>query len=269
MKAFDGTPREAMPPMRELVKGCAAEFVAMTLFVFFGCGSASSNVHKTAAGEWDSASVVAISMTFGLLITVLAYGTAHTSGGHINCAVTFALALVGKCHPVRGVTYLVSQLIGSIAGAALLCAATGGSGTPLDRTGGLGANGLQLPSITVGNALVVEVMGTALLVFTVLESAINTKAITSAGTSKMSLAPIPIGLAVFVAHIVLIPVTGCSINPTRSFGPAVVSGYFDDHWIWWVGPLLGAGVASLLWGLFKIIEGPAVEDDPVDTKLHV
>jgi glycerol uptake facilitator-like aquaporin len=149
-----------------------------------------------------------------------------------------------------------------------LCLATGGSGTAIDRTGGLGANGLQLPSITVGNALVVEIMGTALLVFTVLESAVNSKAITS-GTSKMSLAPIPIGLAVFVAHIVLIPVTGCSINPTRSFGPAVVSGYFDDHWIWWVGPLLGATVASLLWGLFKIIEGPAVDAETVDSKVKV
>lgn len=81
VKAFDGTPREAMPSTRELIKGCASEFVAMTLFVFFGCGSASSNVHKTPAGEWDSASVVAIAMVFGLLITVLAYGIAHTSGG--------------------------------------------------------------------------------------------------------------------------------------------------------------------------------------------
>ena len=169
----------------------------------------------------------------------------------------------------RAVTYLVFQLLGSIAGAALLSAATGGSGTALDRTGGLGANGFQSASVTVGNALVVEVMGTALLVFTVLESAVNSKAITS-GATKMSLAPIPIGLAVFVAHIVLIPITGCSINPTRSFGPATISGYWVNHWVWWVGPLLGAGLASALWGLFKIIEG-ANQDarDAVDSKVDM
>ena len=74
MKAFDGTAREAIPATRDLVKGCYAEFLAMLLFVFFGCGSAASNVHKDkVTGEWDSASVVAIAMVFGLLITVLAY----------------------------------------------------------------------------------------------------------------------------------------------------------------------------------------------------
>ena len=76
---------------------------------------------------------------------MLAYSTAHTSGGHINCAVTLALTIVGKCHPVRAVCYLVVQLLGSITGAGLLKATTQGQGLApnLDRTGGLGANGLQ------------------------------------------------------------------------------------------------------------------------------
>ena len=92
------------------------------------------------------------------------------------------------------------------------------------------------------------VMGTALLVYTVLESAVNSKAVTTASDgSKQNLAPIPIGLAVFCAHIVLIPITGCSINPTRSFGPSVVAGNWDNHWVWWVGPLTGALVASFAW----------------------
>ena len=101
-------------------------------------------VSSAGIAEWDSASVTVISLQFGLAITVLAYATAHTSGGHINCAVTFGLTLVGKCHPVRGVVYLVAQLAGSISGAAVLRGATWGkaAGAVLDRTGGLGANGL-------------------------------------------------------------------------------------------------------------------------------
>ena len=252
VKAFDGSEREAMPSARDLFVGSYVEFFAMLLFVFFGCGSAASNVQKTQSGEWDSASVVAIALVFGLLITVLAYGTAHTSGGHINCAVTFALTLVGKCHPVRGACYLISQLLGSITGAALLLAMTNANRSALDRSGALGANGFQNPAVTAGSAFVGEVMGTALLVYTVLESAVNAKAVTTEGESailgnKQNLAPIPIGLAVFCAHIVLIPITGCSINPTRSFGPSVVAGSWDNHWVWWVGPLTGALAASLVW----------------------
>lgn len=225
---------------------------AQLLFVYFGCGAAASNVHKTPNGEWDSASVVAIALVFGLSITVLAYATSHTSGGHINCAVTFALTLTGKCHPVRGLCYLIAQLLGSMAGAGLLAATTSGHSVILDRSGGYGANGLQLPSVGIGNALIAEIMGTALLVYVVLESACNSKAVTTEGQSsvlgnKQNLAPIPIGLAVFVAHIVLIPITGCSINPTRSFGPSVVANSWANHWIWWVGPLLGSLIACVVW----------------------
>ena len=153
--------------------------------------------------------------------------------------------------------YLVAQLAGSVSGAALLKVTTSG-GTGLDKTGGLGSNGLGV-GVSVGNAFVAEVMGTALLCFVVLEAAVNIKAVTTDGESairgnKQNLAPIPIGLAVFMAHVMLIPLTGCSINPTRSFGPALVSGSWDDHWLWWVGPLCGATVAALAWKGMKILD---------------
>ena len=246
---------------------------AQLLFVYFGCGSAASNVHKTAAGEWDSASVVAIALVFGLMITTLAYATAHSSGGHINCAVTFALTLTGKCHPVRGVCYVIAQLMGSVVGAGILAATTSGHTVVLDRSGGYGANGLQLQTIGVGNALVAEIMGTALLVYTVLESAVNAQAITTEGESavlgnKQNLAPIPIGLAVFAAHIVLIPITGCSINPTRSFGPSVVANSWDNHWIWWVGPLLGSLIASIVWLGASAIAGFPAATTPANAKKY-
>jgi len=257
MKHFDGSEREAMPAKMDLARGAVAEFIAMLLFVYFGCGSASSNVHKT-AGEWDSASVTIIALQFGLGITVLAYATAHSSGGHINCAVTAALTLVGSCHPVRGAVYLVAQLLGSVVGALLLDITTSGKQTVLDRSGALGANGFQNAGVTEGNAFLVEVMGTFLLVFVVLETAVNKKAVTTNGDgSQQNLAPIAIGLAVFMAHVICIPITGCSINPTRSFGPALIADFWDDHWIWWAGPLTGAVAAALAWGAIKKLDDKA------------
>jgi hypothetical protein len=161
LRHFDGSERAPRPSNAELVLGAFVEFLAMALFVFFGCGSAASNVKKV-AGEWDPASVCTISLQFGLAITVLAFATAHTSGGHINCAVTLGLTIVGTCHPIRGLVYLIAQLLGSVAGAALLKATTSGSslgGVTLDRTGGLGANGLQNASVGLGNALLVWCSG--------------------------------------------------------------------------------------------------------------
>jgi len=277
MKHFDGSERAEMPSAKSLVVGSLGEFTAMTLFVFFGCGAAASNAHFS-SGEWDSASVTIISLQFGLGITCLAYAFAHTSGAHINCAVTLALTIVGTCHPVRALCYFIAQMFGSALGAALLLAATtegdtvgcrtGVSPCNIDRTGGLGSNGLQNNRVSIGNAVVGELMGTALLVFVVLETAVNTNSVvaTDAGMirgTKQTLAPFPIGLAVFLAHCVLVPITGCSINPTRSFGPALVSDTWKDHWIWWVGPCSGAVVGALHWGLFKLVDNKMAESDKV------
>ena len=262
---FDGSPRAPKPSARDLAVGALSEFIAMTLFVFFGCGAAASNAHFTRNGdlkEWDSASVTVIALQFGLGITVLAYTVAHTSGAHINCAVTLALTIVGTCHPLRAIVYFVAQMLGSVCGASLLHAATAPS---IDRTGGLGANGRQNADVTIANALVAEVMGTFLLVYVVLETAVNVKSVVGNDAkmirgSKLTLAPLPIGLAVFMAHVLCVPITGCSINPTRSFGPSLVANVWDDHWLWWVGPCLGATLASLTWLLLKTIEGRVADE---------
>lgn len=240
MFAFDGTNRPARPELWVVLRGGFAEFWAMLLFVFFGCGAASSNLTK-AGGEWDPAATTVVALQFGFGITVLAFATAHSSGGHINCAVTWCLTLSGKCHPLTGVVYLGCQMLGSTAGAILLSATTSGSHPDLDRTGGVGANGFQHDTVTAGNAVLGEFMGTFLLCFVVLEAAVNTQAVTMEGESgiqgnKQNLAPLAIGLAVFMAHVVLIPITGCSINPTRSFGPSLVANSWDNHWIWYLAP---------------------------------
>merc|ERR1711934_37965 len=189
---IDGTDRAPMPTPKDLIVGGFSEFIATTLFVYFGCGAAASNAHfdNPGDGEWDSSSVTIIAFQFGFGITVLAYAVAHTSGAHINCAVSWALMLVGTCHPVRFVVYFVCQILGSILGAAMLYATF--NNAVGDRTGGLGANGLQnvyvaastvngvtvaahMEKVAIHSAVLGELMGTALLVYVVLETAVNTK----------------------------------------------------------------------------------------------
>jgi len=233
------------------VTACAAEFLAMLLFVVFGCGSAMGIAGSTqdSSGEGGTTSVLPgwvlmVSLVFGLAITSLVYAIGHYSGGHINCAVTFGLVLAGKCSVPQGLANFVAQMFGSVTGALILCAIF-----PLanDQTSSLGANSVGA-SWAWYNALIGEIMGTFLLMFVVLESAVHKMT-----AANRSLAPLAIGLAVFIAHAVLIPIDGCSINPTRSFGPALVAQIrydmakspFEDMWVFWAGPLFGALLAVL------------------------
>lgn len=214
---------------------CAAEFIAMILFVVIGCGSAMG-VAKDAGSAW----ILQVSLTFGLAITSLAYAIGHYSGGHINCAVTLGLVIAGKCTLLQGVGNFVAQMLGSVVGALFL---TMIYPADKDKTGGLGSNSVG-PDFSMVNALVGEVFMTFLLVYVVLETATN-----PATSDNRQLACVAIGFAVFLAHTVLIPIDGCSINPTRSFGPELVARMRygkggSDHIVFWVGPLAGAAIAA-------------------------
>jgi len=214
-----------------------AEYVAMTLFVVIGCGSAMGAANEPG---W----VLQVALTFGLAITALAYAIGHYSGGQINCAVTLGLVITGHVSVLQGALNFVAQMLGSISGSLILTAMIP---EEKDRTGGLGANGC---STSKRNAFVGEFMMTFLLMFVVLETAINPQS-----KANREMAALAIGFAVFVAHSVLIPIDGCSINPTRSFGPALVrkmcyseknQGSFEDMWVFWAGPLLGATAAAFV-----------------------
>lgn len=185
-------------------KAVAAEFVAMTLFVIIGCGSAMG-VAK------DPGWVLQVSLSFGLAITSLAYAVGKYSGAQINCAVTFGLVLLGRLSVLQGLANLAAQLCGSVAGAFILSKMHSAKS---DKTGSIACNSIN-SGYSVIHALVGEFAMTALLMFTVLETAFGT-------APAAPFAAIAIGMAVFLAHSVLIPIDGCSINPTRSFGPAVV-----------------------------------------------
>jgi len=137
-----------------------------------------------------------------------------------------------------GVLYVGAQLTGAVIGALLLEAAVVG-----EVEGSLGAHRLNLGALDgEGGGVLVEAVLTFVLVFTVFATAIDPRGMSN-------LAPVAIGLAVLVDHLVGVPLTGASMNPARSFGPALVADVWDNHWVYWVGPLAGGGIAALAYYL--------------------
>lgn len=264
-------------------KQLAAEFMAMILFVWIGTGAAVSTNFWAEGGGADPGRLLTIAVAFGFGITVLAYGIGDISGGHINPAVTFAFMGLGKMSPVAGLLYMLSQFAGAVIGSFIVWGCTIGltsicegsddsvttdgicSQSYFDGNHGpaflIGVNTVST-RITLMSAFLLELMGTYLLVITVLNSAVHPKS--SAGNA----APMAIGWSVMLAHIILIPFTGCGINPARSFGPMVVDSiggmseqvWIRGVWIYYVAPFVGAGLAAATYKL--IFEEPTVEETP-------
>ena len=218
-------------------RAVVAEFIATLLFVFLGAGAVVvvTGVLK-ADPKSDAAALAAIALAHGLAIALLVAATAKISGGHINPAVTFAAVISGRMKLTPGVLYVGAQLLGAIVGALLLKAVVVDS-----IEGNLGAHALNLDALAgEGTGLLVEIILTFVLVFTVFATAMDPR-------GMGNLAPVAIGLAVLVDHFVGVPLTGASMNPARSFGPALVANFWDDQWVYWLGPLVGGGVAGLLY----------------------
>ena len=210
------------------LKSSAAEFVAVLLFVFIGAGVVVST--GTLTQEMTPARLTA----HGLTICMLVYATAHISGGHINPAVTIATMITGKTPAIKGVMFIIAQLLGGIVGAYLLYIAV-----PSVAHGSLGAHALA-PGVSITSGLIAETALTFVLVFIVFATATDDRAIGS-------MAPFAIGLAVLVAHLVAVPLTGTGINPARSLGPAIATQEFTNIWIYFVGPVIGAVLAGIVY----------------------
>ena len=214
-----------------------AEFVATLLFVFIGSGAVVGVVGVLGRPPTeDIGALVAIALAHGLAIAVLVAAIARISGGHINPAVTFAAVITGRMKAGPGVLYVAAQLAGAVVGALLLDLVLASS-----VAGNLGAHALNDNALTSDFAgLLVEIILTFVLVFTVFAVAMDPR-------GPSNLAPIAVGLAVLVDHFVGVPLTGASMNPARSFGPALVSNSWDDHCVYWIGPLTGGALAGLIY----------------------
>ncbi|MQM06339.1 hypothetical protein Taro_039160 [Colocasia esculenta] len=251
-----------------------AEFIATLLFLYVTVATvigykASTDPNKVSsdAVNCGGVGILGIAWAFGGMIFILVYCTAGISGGHINPAVTFGLFLARKVSLVRAVLYMVAQCLGAICGVGLVKSF---QKAYYNRYGG-GANSLN-DGYSKGTGLAAEIIGTFVLVYTVFAATdpkrnardshvpVSTELTPSLllplssshgfpsgwGISPV-LAPLPIGFAVFMVHLATIPITGTGINPARSFGAAVIYNKdkpWDDHWIFWVGPFIGAAIAA-------------------------
>lgn len=213
-----------------LVKRSAAEGIAAFALVFAGCSAVITNTR-----DHGSLGSVGVSLAFGLVIMAMVYATGHISGAHINPAVSIAF-LVARHFPARdAAAYIAAQLIGA-AGAGLTLLAI----FP-DKPAHLGAT---LPSVPVADAFIYELVMTAFLMFVITAVATDTRAVGSA-------AAIAIGGVIALDALFGGSLTGASMNPARSFGPALASGTWSDYWLYAVAPIAGACIGGLAYGLIR------------------
>ncbi|KAJ6806332.1 aquaporin TIP2-3-like [Iris pallida] len=216
------------------LKSYLSEFIATLLFVFAGVGSAIAYGSLTKDAALDPAGLVAVALAHAFALFVGVSMAANISGGHLNPAVTLGLAVGGNITILTGVFYWIAQLLGSIVACLLLKFVTGGLAVP---THGVASGMTELQGV------VMEIVITFALVYTVYATAADPKK-GSLGT----IAPIAIGFIVGANILAAGPFSGGSMNPARSFGPAVAAGDFSGNWVYWVGPLIGGGLAGLVYG---------------------
>jgi aquaporin Z len=226
------------------MKKYIAEMIGTFSLVLFGCGTAAvsgiSSVGPAGAG------LLGISIAFGFAVVAMAYAIGGISGCHINPAVTIGVLVAGKMEVKDAIGYIISQCIGAILGAAVLfLILTGKPGYQMGEWA-LGSNGWgegYLGNYNVVSAFVIETVMTFLFIFVIL-------AVTSKfGNSTM--AGLAIGVTLMLIHLVAIPVTGTSVNPARSLGPAIFAGgkAFMQLWLFIFAPIIGAVLAALAWKL--------------------
>ncbi|MFC0005644.1 MIP/aquaporin family protein [Micromonospora siamensis] len=212
----------------------AAEFLGTLLLVFFGVGSA---VFARVQGG-----VVVVALAFGFVLLALVYTIGPLSGSHVNPAVTLGVLLSGKISPLGAVAYWIAQFAGATVASFVIWALTRW-GDVVDQTGALGSNGYGA-HINAGGAAVLETILTFLFVLVVL--------VVTSRAERAGVAGLAIGLALAAAHLVAITLDGTSVNPARSFGPAVFAGgsALRQLWLFIVFPLVGGALAALVAPLF-------------------
>lgn len=221
-----------------MARKLAAEFIGTFWLVFGGCGSAV----LAAAFPELGIGFTGVSLAFGLTVLTMAYAVGGISGGHFNPAVSLGLAVANRFAWKDLAPYVASQVIGAIAAGGVLYAIA--SGQPNWSAGGFASNGfgdLSPGEFSMTSALLIEVVLTAGFLIVILGS-----------TSKLApagFAPIAIGLALTLIHLISIPVTNTSVNPARSTGVALFAdtAAMSQLWLFWVAPLIGAAIGALIW----------------------
>jgi aquaporin Z len=229
------------------MKKYVAELLGTFVLVFIGTGSA------VVAGK--NIGYLGIALAFGLSVLVMVYAIGRISGCHINPAITIAMLLNGKIPSRDAVIYIIVQCIGAILASALLLAIMTGLPGYEVAPGNLGANGYgadYLGGYSLGSAFIAEVVMTFIFLMVIFGA--------TSSNAPAGFAGIAIGLALAMIHMVCIPITGTSVNPARSIGPAVVAGgsALAQLWLFLVAPVIGAVIAAVVWKyLFEDAGSPA------------
>lgn len=224
--------------MSQLQRRLAAEAMGTLVLVFGGCGSA-----VLAAGfDPGGIGLLGVSLAFGLTVLTMAYAVGHISGGHFNPAVTIGLIAGGKFEARDALPYIVAQVVGAIAAAALLFVIANGV-DGFDAGDGFASNGYDDHSpggYSLVAGLVSEIALTAIFLVVILG--------VTRTTATAGFAPLAIGLALVLIHLVSIPVTNTSVNPARSTGPAIFQAGWalEQLWLFWVAPIVGGVLGGLI-----------------------
>ena len=226
--------------MRHAMRHFVAEFIGIFALVFIG-GAAIMSAKSGGIG------VIEVSIAHGLILAVMITATMRISG-HLNPAVTLGFLATRRIEPVMAGVYIVAQLLGAMAAAYALKGIMPEELFDSTRGGGQSVSS----AISTGQAIAVEAIGTFFLVFAVFGTAVDPKAPKVGGFA--------IGLTLTANILAFGPLTGSSVNPARSFGPAVASGIFEGHLIYWIGPILGGVAAALLYDFLFLPR----EAEPVD-----
>ncbi|HEX4818963.1 MAG TPA: MIP family channel protein [Acidimicrobiales bacterium] len=244
------------------VRKLAAEFVGTALLVIFAVGAATLSFGFGLTGSSTSAGVITTAMAFGLVLAGLAYALGPVSGCHVNPAVTMGFLLARRISTRDAIGYWVAQFAGGIAGAVILWGVFESS-TQYTKSTGLGTDGYDSHSMIhlgVGGAFIAEVILTFLFVLVVLQV---TKHVQTAAVAGLA-----IGLALATVHLFGIPLTGTSVNPARSLGPALVvqGDALNQVWLFIVAPLIGGAIAALASVFFVEEKTDTVELGSVDVR---
>ena len=213
-----------------------AEAIATYGLVFFGPLSVILAISEFGEGL-TTMSVLFISLGHGGAIALMIYAFGHISGAHINPAVTIPMMITRKIGIADGVGYIIFQLIGAVAAAATLKAILPELGGAVNFATQGGPSEMINNSVSSGFAI--EAILTFFLVLVIFMTAVHKKA--SPGWHGFT-----IGGMVFLIHLVAVPLTGASVNPARTFGPALISGFWEFHWLYWAAPIVGGIIAGVL-----------------------
>ncbi len=211
-----------------LLRQAGAELVGTYALVTAGCGAIMVNAQTGELGH------VGVSLTFGLIILVMIAAVGHISGAHFNPAVTIAFAIT-RHFPWRNVfIYVTAQIVGAVLGAMTL----------RFLIGDVAGLGVTLPSASIGQSFGMESLLSAVLMFVIISVATDTKAVGAP-------AALAIGFTVALDALWGGPITGASMNPARSFGPALIAGIWSNQWVYWIAPVVGAGIGAILYQLLR------------------